>query len=676
MTDATRKIAVIVALDVAGYSARTEADETKTTTEVAALRQVIEGIAKAHGGRVFNTAGDGFMLEFASSLAAVEAAGDLAAKCEPRVRVGVHLGDVVVQPNGDLLGHGVNVAARLMARSDPGAALISADVRRTIRGPLADRLVSRGLMQLDKMAETIEAFALGARAPISSKAPSASVEPVLAVLPFDNMSDDKEMQFFSDGVSEEILQTIARAKGLRVIGKASSFQLRGPDKSVRKAVADLGATHVVDGSVRRAGNHVRVNVQLVEGRSQTTLWTDRYDRQLDDVFQLQDDIASTIADALNARLAPSFKTQAVAPEIFDLYLRARGDLTRDWSPVEAQRAIRLLEEAVAREPKFAKAWGFLGALRAVQFPSDHDIIGEPEHQAAAAAVQRALAIDPDCMDAVGASVALLPAFSNYAEKLRITERAVGLAPNDTTILSLRGFALDVVGRLSEALDVKRRMAQIDPLQSWPHAQYAAALHAVGQTDAAFQTTDDALRRFPDALWVRLSHMMLLTDCGRNDESMEIAATTVIPEQIAGLPFGQRLAAQLNGFVGLLKLAGLPQAERHGVFQNLLTADPLGWFVCEHAARLGLEDLVFERLLPASKRRQITAGAGSRWFTARALFVQPNSALRRDPRFAIVCAHLGLVDHWQQSGHWPDCTTQVPYDFKAECEKAAREIAKA
>ena len=189
MTDLTRKLATIVALDVAGYSARTEADEARTTAEVASLRLVIERIAKAHGGRVFNTAGDGFMLEFTSSLAAVEAAHELAERCEPKVRVGVHLGDVSVQPNGDLLGHGVNVAARLMARSDPGGALISADVRRTIRGPLAERLTSRGLLQLDKMAETIEAFALTTMTRTSTSAPKAT-EPLLAVLPFDNLSSD------------------------------------------------------------------------------------------------------------------------------------------------------------------------------------------------------------------------------------------------------------------------------------------------------------------------------------------------------------------------------------------------------------------------------------------------------------------------------------------------------
>src|SRR5262249_30313831 len=145
---------------------------------------------------------------------------------------GVHVGDVVVQPNGDLLGHGVNVAARLMARSDPGAALISADVRRMIRGPIAERLVSRGLVKLDKMAESIEAYVM-ARATASAPAKRAKgAEPLLAVLPFDNLSSDPELQFFSDGVSEDILQTVARAPGLRVIGRSSSFQFRGAAKAI------------------------------------------------------------------------------------------------------------------------------------------------------------------------------------------------------------------------------------------------------------------------------------------------------------------------------------------------------------------------------------------------------------------------------------------------------------
>src|SRR5690242_2280428 len=222
-----RRLTTIVAMDVAGYSARTEADEAGTTAEVAMLRSLIERIAAGRGGRVFNTAGDGFMLEFGSTLAAVEAAFALAEQCEPKLRIGVHLGDVAVLPNGDLLGHGVNVAARLMAHSDPGSVLVSADVRRTIRGPLAERLISRGILQLDKMTERIEAFAVLAERSAVVAAPSGSREPLLAVLPFDNLSDDREMQFFSDGVSEEIIQRLSRGAGIKVVGRTSSFQFRG-----------------------------------------------------------------------------------------------------------------------------------------------------------------------------------------------------------------------------------------------------------------------------------------------------------------------------------------------------------------------------------------------------------------------------------------------------------------
>ena len=177
----------------------------------------------------------------------------------------MHLGDVVVQPNGDLLGHGVNVAARLMARSDPGSVLVSADVRRTIRGPLAERLVSRGTLQLDKMTERIEAFALAAVVGAAAvAAPSMSREPLLAVLPFDNLSDDREMQFFSDGVSEEIIQRLARGARMKVIGRTSSFQFRGADKTARKVADELKCTHILDGSIRRAGGRVRISAHLVE----------------------------------------------------------------------------------------------------------------------------------------------------------------------------------------------------------------------------------------------------------------------------------------------------------------------------------------------------------------------------------------------------------------------------
>src|SRR6185295_18856733 len=204
--------------------------------------------------------------------------------------------------------------ALLMARSVPGSVLVSADVRRTIRGPLADRLVSCGSLQLDKMTETIEAFALGAAALLDVGTPPTRIEPLLAVLPFDNLSDDREMQFFSDGVSEEIIQRLSRGARMKVIGRTSSFQFRGADKTARTVASELKCSHILDGSVRRAGGRVRIAAHLVEAASQTTLWSDRYDRGLDDIFAVQDEISEHIAAALHQNFT-SFSTKAIDPAV-------------------------------------------------------------------------------------------------------------------------------------------------------------------------------------------------------------------------------------------------------------------------------------------------------------------------------------------------------------------------
>jgi len=192
MTDQAhfRRLAAIVALDMAGFSARMEKNESVSAAEVVVLRDTIAEITRAHEGRIFNTAGDGFMLEFGSSLGAVRAAIDLAEKCQPKVRVGVHLGDVQVQPNGDLLGHGVNVAARLMARSPPGSALVSAAVRQTVHDPIVERLVPRGMLKLEKMNETLEVFALAATVePEPAQQPRSDVQRKLTVILILDMVD-------------------------------------------------------------------------------------------------------------------------------------------------------------------------------------------------------------------------------------------------------------------------------------------------------------------------------------------------------------------------------------------------------------------------------------------------------------------------------------------------------
>ena len=656
----SRRLTTIVALDVAGYSARTEADEARTTAEVAALRRVIEGIATAHGGRVFNTAGDGFMLEFGSSLAAVEAAFALADTCEPKVRVGVHLGDVVVQPNGDLLGHGVNVAARLMARSDPGSVLVSADVRRTIRGPLSERLVSRGHLQLDKMTETIEAFALGSAPSGRVATPPRSAEPLLAVLPFDNLSDDREMQFFSDGVSEEIIQRLSRGAHMKVIGRTSSFQFRGADKAVRNVAKELQCSHILDGSIRRAGGRVRIAAHLVEAASQTTLWSDRYDRSLEDIFAVQDEISEHIAAALDQTFT-SFSTKAIDPAVYDLYLHASPT---SYAPEELRTNVGLLEVATQRAPSFAEAWGRLAYLRAwLRFYQPFR-----ERAASAALVaneaERALALDAQNVDALLAQFFVLPPFGRFVEADAVVER-IARAPGLGVAGIYVGWHSRAIGRLRESADATERAFSLDALNPMSANLVGLSRMATGRVAEAVPVFETLMARVPDMSFPvanLLRAQAFLADWAAVDRLLDPAARHPLREFQDGLAF--------------IRTKRNPTPENIGAIRDALAAhftrtECVDVSRLVYAAHLGLVEEAYRTaetacLGPRGTEDDIMGPDGYR---TGLLFHAGMPELRNDPRFVPLCARLGLVEFWLATGKWPDCVDAVPYDFKAECEKA-------
>jgi adenylate cyclase len=450
VTDAARKLATIVALDVAGYSARTEADEAKTTSEVAALRKVIEAIAARHGGRVFNTAGDGFMLEFGSSLAAVEAAFALAETCEPKVRVGVHLGDVVVQPNGDLLGHGVNVAARLMAQSLPGAALISGAVRSSIRGPLAERLQSRGHLKLDKMAETIEAFALGDASVASAKSESTRKVSV-CVLAFSNISDDPQQEYFSDGISEDIITDLSKVSALGVTARNTSFQFKGKSVDVPTIARQLKVTHVLEGSVRKAAGRVRITAQLIDGASGEHVWAERYDRDLKDIFALQDEISEAIVKALKLRLLPEEKKAiehrgTTNIDAYNLYLMARKLQARGHAMFRGGAIIRLCQAAIKTEPDYARAWALMALTQALAAT-----FGKGAKDDGLVAADRALALDASSAEAHTAKARVLMNLNNFEAAGSQIENALRLDPESSEVNQWAGLIRFVQGRPDDAL---------------------------------------------------------------------------------------------------------------------------------------------------------------------------------------------------------------------------------
>jgi TolB-like protein len=657
----SRRLTTIVALDVAGYSARTEADEERATAEVTALRRLVEDIAGPRGGRVFNTAGDGVMLEFGSSSAAVEAAFALANQCEPKLRVGVHLGDVTVQPNGDLLGHGVNVAARLMAQSEPGSVLVSSDVRRTIRGPLGDRLVSRGYLQLDKMTETIEAFALGAVGTAPVAAARQSREPILAVLPFDNLSEDREMQFFSDGVSEEIIQRLARGARMKIIGRTSSFQFRGTDKTARKVRAELGCTHMLDGSIRRSGGQVRISAHLADAVSQTTLWSDRYERSLDDMFTVQDEIAESIALALDLAFT-SFSTKHVDPAVYDLYLRATSP--KSYAPDELRTHVGLLDIVTQQAPHFADAWGRLAFLRA--WLHWYQPFADRPVSAALVAreAERALQLDPDNMDAMTAQLFVVPPFGRFAEGAGIVERmrrSTGAGEGRKYI----GWYLRTMGWIREALEEDEGTYRLDPLHPMSANIVALARMAAGRVAEAVPIYEDLVDRLP-AMSFPVSSLLrcyaFQQDWPAVDRLLELATKRQLREFQDGLPFirTKRDPSPMN--IAAWRSALEAHVERTGHIDVSRLV---------YSAHLGLGDDAYRaaetaRLGPAGTGDDIMGPDGYR---TSLLFQAGMPELRNDPRFARLCARLGLVEFWLEKGKWPDCADEVPYDFKAECEKA-------
>ncbi len=657
----SRRLTTIVALDVAGYSARTEADEAGTAAAVAALRAVIVGIAEPLGGRLFNTAGDGFMLEFGSSLAAVEAAFALAERCEPKVRIGVHLGDVVVQPNGDLLGHGVNVAARLMALSAAGAALVSADVRRTIRGPLADRLVSQGQFQLDKMRERIEAFGIGPSESIVAAPPSADKEPLLAVLPFDNLSDDREMQFFSDGVSEEIIQRLSRGARMRVIGRTSSFQFRGADKAARRVAVELACTHILDGSIRRAGGRVRISAHLVEAASQTTVWSDRYDRGLDDIFAVQDELAEQIAAALD-RTFTSFSTKAVDPAVYDLYLRASPS---SYAPDELQRSIALLEVATQRASSFSEAWGRLALLRSFLRFYQPFTARAPTTELVAREAEQALAVDPQNVDALLAQLFLIPPFGSFGDSVAIIDRirrAPGLVGETHGYVAwyARNF-----GWLRASVEDSRLAYRLDARNPMVANMVALAHMAAGNVADAVPIFEELLTRVPRMSFPipnLLRAKAFLGDWSAVDGLMDTVAKLPFREFQDGLAFIEAKRHPTPENIDGIRVALAAHVARTGWVDPARLA---------YAAHLGLVDEVYRTIEHAHLGPRGTADdiMGPDAYRPAMLFQACMPEIRNDPRFVSLCARLGLVELWLATGRWPDCADEVPYDFHGECLKA-------
>jgi TolB-like protein/class 3 adenylate cyclase len=594
----------------------------------------VEGLAKAIAARVMSLAGDGRIL---LTRAAYDFArrGSVGTQDEAPLRWAVH---------GHYRLAGVEDLVEVCEVAEPGEA--------SLTPPASAEKAQRAEEQ-----NTFEPVARST-SPIAASPATQASEPVLAVLAFDNLSSDPEMQFFSDGVSEEIIQRLSRGAKLKVIGRTSSFQFRGERKA--EAAQRLNCSHVLDGSIRRAGGRVRISAHLVEASSRTTLWSERYDGGLEDMFAVQDEISESIAGALDHAFS-NVSTESVDPAVYDLYLRASP---KSFAPDDLRTAVGLLEVVTQRAPHFAEAWGRLAYLRAFLHFYQPYVDRAATADLVAREAARALALDPQNVDALAGQLFVVPAFGHFMEGDPIVER-MRRVPGSGDGKKYIGWYLRTMGRVRESAEETERAYRLDALDPASANMVALARMAAGRVEEAVPVYEDLVERVPDMSFPVSSLLRAYAfqqDWSAVDRLLELAAKRQLREFQDGLPFIRTKRDPTPENIGAMRKT----LEAHVARTGCVDVSRL-----VYAAHLGLVEEAYRaaesaRLGPVGTSDDIM---GPDAYRTSLLFQADMPELRNDPRFPRLCARLGLVEFWTATSKWPDCADEVPYDFKAECAEA-------
>ena len=544
-----RKLAAIFAADIAGYSRLTARDEVGTLTRLKACRTIIDRLIASHRGRIFNTAGDSVVADFASAVDAVQCAVAVQAAISPesmeqqaaepmQFRIGVHVGDVMVD-GSNLLGDGVNIAARLEALAEPGAICISGAARDHIGNKLPLGFDDLGDQQVKNIAQAVRVYRVQAQTPASQPVSTLPLpdKPSIAVLPFQNMSGDPEQEYFADGMVEEIITALSRIRWLFVIARNSSFTYKGQAVDVKQVGRELGVRYVVEGSVRKAGGRVRITAQLIYTSSGAHLWADRFDGSLEDIFDLQDKVAISVAGVIEptlrqAEIQRARRKRPDSLDAYDLYLRALP-FAYTSMPEDADKALGFVEQAISLDPDFAAAHAIIAwcqeqrylrggldegaraiALRharlAIAMGGDDAttlaiaglVIGflEPrEYEIAVSAFDRALALSNSSALALGFSAVTRAWRGESTIAIDQAEQALRLSPSDP-MSNIRYMAIAIAhfaaGRFEEAAAAASRAIQANPRFSPPYWMRAAALANLGRIDDAEAVAQQLLRVQP------------------------------------------------------------------------------------------------------------------------------------------------------------------------------------
>jgi adenylate cyclase len=652
-----RRLTAILSADVAGYSRHMAEDEQSTVRTITAYRNEISGLVGDHRGRVVDATGDNALAEFPAALDAVECAVEiqrvlgarnagLPARRRMEFRIGVHLGDVSVDGER-IYGDGVNVAARLQGLAEPGGICVSGAVHEQVAAKLGLASVDLGEQAVKNIPRSLRVFRLLDEAPVSMGSGSAasSSRPSIVVLPFADMSPERDQEYFCDGMAEEIINALTRLEGLHVVARTSAFSFKGRDVDVREIGSKLGVRSVLEGSVRKAGDRLRVTAQLVDVADGYHLWSDRFDREQRDVFAIQDEISASIAEILKVKLgvgqtAPKV-TRAKSQAAYHHYLQGlhhQGLDTRDaW-----ERAIECFEEAIALDPDYAAPQAGI-ALACVRLASWDRLRAEEAEPKATATATRAVEIDDLLPEGHNALGAVLGQFAwDWRGAEREFRRAIELRPGDALFrhnLVLR--YLMPTGRMREALVEQRRALELDPLSLTVNRGLGEALFYARRYDEAIAQLRHTLEMVPGHVILRA---LLATAYSSNDQSDEaLRERKAIFLGIGREREARELEAAFDGGgeAGTLRWyirRTLPRVDQGGA-EGRAAGGGGGsggaWWLVQLYARLGETDEAFRWLDEAARRR---SGAV---FNVK---IDPwLDSLRSDPRYQEILERMNLAD---------------------------------
>ncbi len=624
--------------DIVGYTRLAQANESLALELLEEHKAIMRPLFPAHGGTEIKTIGDAFLVEFKSALEAVLCAVGMQQKLRehnsrvpaPRrleLRVGIHLGDVV-HTGGDVYGDAVNIASRIQPLAEPGGICFSQQVYDHIRNKTELNIIEIGEIQLKNVELPVGVYRIGLPGELGQRLRAKVTKNRIAVLPFVSLSPSQRDEYFADGMTEEVISTISKIEGIEVISRTSVMQYKKKPKPIPEVSRELEVGLVLEGSVRKAGNKLRVTVQMIDAGRDRHLWAENYDRELEDVFAIQSDIAKKIAEAFHARI-PRKDSEALVGEstrdleAYALYLRAM-QLYHEGSEPSLKEAIVLYDRAVSKDPGFARAYaGLSQAWKALG--------GYREFMAAAekaeAAARKALELAPDSAEAHAAMAHVHMLHDRFGEGISEGEKALQVNPNLSEVVNLLSEQYSVLGERDQALNAMKKAYELDPLSSSIGTGLARILRSSGRPDEAI----DILKRVRELNPRNPRVYSGLADCyvvkkdfAKAQEILDIGLG-IDPNDYWVL-LGQ---GELYALTGRRKEA---EDQLQGMMNN--QTDPMQrlWGQLYIRAALGDLDEAFEALMKLAEMHS---------WPSQIRLIWSFEGMRKDPRFLEFCKKVGI-----------------------------------